>query len=174
MKYLFILLAIPALAQPPDLPGFDEFTWGMPLSKAAAVYPNMFHAVKPRRHSAKDLVERLEAPKFPIGNFTMKLSLYTRGDTDTLALIVLASNWNDRGVIRAKYIVDTFTRLLGSPTLNDWRGALNQTTAVVRWFFPTTDIRMSLAGDSYLRLVFLPHGEPWPDFLHAPLRVLTR
>jgi hypothetical protein len=170
-KATVVLLAVAglAVAQPPDVRGFDEFKLGMPLAKAAALYPNTFQEIKHRRYPANKLLERLRAKKFPFGEIAMQLSIYTRGNTDGIAMIVLSPAGRDRAVSIWRYVAMLLTRSLGRPARRRMIGQVSNVHGSIDWRFPTTDVRFKMAGDDYLRVVILPHGEKWPDEVPAPM-----
>lgn len=144
--------------QPPlDVQGLNDLVFGETLATAQKTYPGVFQPVKVGKHSAKDFVERLRAPKYPVGDMFMVLSLYTLGDADGIARMDLSLRDDDHASTRGLYLLDVFRGIFGKAQQQRLSGPpRSDFSALYVWKFASSTITLVWEGDMVFRVELLP------------------
>jgi hypothetical protein len=82
--YVALVFASFALAQtaPKDVYGWGKIKWGMTVTQAKAAYGPDLHDLVGTERSSQHSIERLVVDRLPIGDISLRASLYTDAGSD--------------------------------------------------------------------------------------------
>ena len=143
--------------RPSDVKGLNNLIFGETIEEAYHDYAQVLVPIAVHKHSAKDLVERLRAPRYPVGDIPMVLSLYTRGDDNKIVKMVLSLRNEDHAMRRGPYVIDILRRMFGKPQESERSApSMVDNNAIYVWKFPSATITLTWTGDMVLRVDLIP------------------